>query len=160
MKQLFTSGGQSTRASATVFPMNIQGWFPLELTNWLVSLLSKTLLQHHSLKASVLWLSAFFMVQLSHPYMTTGKTIALTIWTFAGKVMSLLFNTLSRFVFAFLPRSNHLLISCLQSPPAVILEPPKIKSVSAVVRSPCYFISSPLRANYVEHLFICLFVFG
>ena len=105
MSQLYVSGGQSTRASATVFPMNIQGWFPLELTNWLVSLLSKTLLQHHSLKASVLWLSAFFMVQLSHPYMTTGKTIALTIWTLISKVTPLLFNMLSRFVIAFLPGS-------------------------------------------------------
>ena len=75
----------------------------------------KSLLQHHSSKASVLWRSAFFIVQLSDQYMTTGKTIALTIWTFAGKVTSLLFNTLSRFVIAFLPRSKHLLISRLQS---------------------------------------------
>ena len=88
----------------------------------------KNLLQHPSSKASVLWHSAFFMVQLSHPYMTTGKTIALTIWTFVGKVMSLLFNILSRFVITFLPRSKRLLISWLQSPSAVILEPPKIKS--------------------------------
>ena len=86
----------------------------------------KSLLQHHSSKASVLWRSAFFMVQLSHPYMTTGKTIALTIWTFVGKVMSLLFNMLSRLVIAFLPRNKHLLISRLQSPSAAILEPPKI----------------------------------
>ena len=90
----------------------------------------KSLLQHHSSKASVLWHSAFFTVQLSHPYMTTGKTIALTIWTFAGKVMSLLFNMLSRLVITFLPRSKRLLISWLQSPSAVILEPPpKINSV-------------------------------
>ena len=89
----------------------------------------KSLLQHHSSKASVLWHSAFFMVQLSHPYMTTGKTIALTRWTFVGKVMSLLFNMLSRLVIAFLPRSKCLLISWLQSPSAVILEPKKIKSV-------------------------------
>ena len=82
----------------------------------------KSLLQHHSSKASILQLSAFFIVQLSHPYMTTGKTIALTIWTFVAKVMSLLFNMLSRFVIAFLPRSKHLLNSCLQSPSAVILE--------------------------------------
>ena len=89
----------------------------------------KHLLQHHSLKASVLRCSAFFMVQLSHPYMTTGKTIALTRWTFAvGKVKSLLFNMLSRFVTAFLPRNDHLLISWLQSPSSVILEPKKIKS--------------------------------
>ena len=90
----------------------------------------KSLLQHHSSKASILCHSAFFMVQLSHPYMTTGKTIALTIWTFVDKVMSLLFKMLSRLVIAFLPRSNHLLISWLQSPSAVILEPKKIKSVT------------------------------
>ena len=86
----------------------------------------KSLLQHHSPKASILWLSAFFIVQLSHPYMTTGKTIALTRWTFVGKVMSLLFNMLSRLVITFLPRSKCLVISRLQSPSAVILEPPKI----------------------------------
>ena len=85
----------------------------------------KSLLQHSS-KASILWHSAFFMVQFSHLYMTTGKNIALTIWTFVGKVMSLLFNMLSRFVIAFLPRSKHFLISWLQSPSAVILEPKKI----------------------------------
>ena len=81
----------------------------------------KSLLQHHSSKASILWCSAFFMVQLSHPYMTTGKIIALTIWTLVSKVMSLLFNMLSRLVIAFLPRSKHLLISWLQSPSTVIL---------------------------------------
>ncbi len=86
----------------------------------------KSLLQHHSSKASILRCSAFFTVQLSHPYMTTGKTIALTRRTFVGKVMSLLLNMLSRFVIAFLPRSKRLLISWLQSPFAVILEPPKI----------------------------------
>ena len=86
----------------------------------------KSLLQHHSWKASLLQCSAFFMVQLSHPYMTNGKTIALTIWTFVSKVTSLLFNMLSRFIIAFLPRSKHLLISWLQSPSAVILEPKKI----------------------------------
>ena len=85
----------------------------------------KSLLQHHSSKASILLCSAFFIVQLSHPYMTTGKTIALTRWTFVGKVMLLLFNILSRLVIAFLPRSKRLLISWLQSPSAVILEPPK-----------------------------------
>ena len=83
----------------------------------------KSLLQHHSWKASILWHSAFFTVQLSHPYMTTGKTIALTRWTFVGKVMSLLLNMLSRLVITFLPRSKCLLISWLQSPSAVILEP-------------------------------------
>ena len=89
----------------------------------------KSLLQHHSSKASILWCSAFFTVQLSHPYMTTGNTIALTRWTFVGKVMSLLFNMLSSLVITFLPRSKHLLISWLQSPPAVILEPKKLKSL-------------------------------
>ena len=87
----------------------------------------KSLLQHHSSKASILQCSAFFIVQLSHPYMTTGKTITLTRWTFVGKVMFLLFNMLSRLVIAFLPRRKHLLISWLQSPSAVILEPPQNK---------------------------------
>ena len=86
----------------------------------------KSLLQHHSSKASILWCSAFFMVQLSHPYMTTGKTIALTRWTFVGRVISLLLNMLSSLVITFLPRSKRLLISWLQSPSTVILEPPKI----------------------------------
>ena len=90
----------------------------------------KSLLQHHSLKASILWRLAFFIVQLSHPYMTTGKTIALTRWTFVGKVMSLLFNMLSRLVITFLPRSKGLLIPWLQSSSTVILEPPKIKSAT------------------------------
>ena len=98
----------------------------------------KSLLQHYSSKASILWRSAFFTVQLSHPYMTTGKTIALTRWTFVGKVMSLLLNMLSRLVRTFLPRSNRLLISWLQSPSAVILEPPKIK---------------PATVSTVSHLF-------
>ena len=88
----------------------------------------KSLLQHHSSKASILQCSPFFVVQLSHPYMTTGKTIALTRWTFVGKVMSLLFNMLSRLVITFLPRSKRLLISWLQSPSAVFLEPRKINS--------------------------------
>ena len=88
----------------------------------------KSLLQHHILKASILWCLAFFTVQLSHPYMTTGKTIALTRWTFVGKVMSLLFNMLSRLVITFLPKSKRLLISWLQLASAVILEPQKIKS--------------------------------
>ena len=96
----------------------------------------KSLLQHHSSKASILWCSAFFTVQLSHPYMTTGKTIALIRWTFVGKVMSLFFNMLSRFVITFLPRSEKLLISWLQSPCAVILEPQKIKSVTVSTVSP------------------------
>ena len=96
----------------------------------------KSLLQHHSLKASILWRSAFFIVQLSHPYMATGKTIALTRRTFVDKVMSLLFNMLSRLVITFLPRNKRLLISRLQSPSAVILEPPKIKSATVSTVSP------------------------
>ena len=90
----------------------------------------RSLLQHHSSKASIFWCSAFFIVQLSYPYMTTGKTIALTRWTFVGKVMSLLFNMLSRLVMTFLPRSKCLLISWVQSSSAVILDPPKINSLT------------------------------
>ena len=96
----------------------------------------KSLLQHHSSKASILWHSAFFTVQLLHPYTTTGKTTALTRQTFVGKVMSLLFNMLSRLVIAFLPRSKRLLISWLRSPSAVILEPPQIKSLTVSIVSP------------------------
>ena len=105
----------------------------------------KSLLQHHSSKKLVLWLSAFFMVQPSHPYMTTGKNIALTIWTFVSKIMSLILNMLSRLVIAFLPRSKHLLISWLQSPSAEILEPKKIKSltVSTVSPSICHEVMGP-----------------
>ena len=95
----------------------------------------KSLLQHHNLKASILWCSAFFMTQLSHPYMTTEETIALTRWIFVGKIMSLLFNTLTRFVIV-LPRSKCLLISWLQSPSAVILDPKKIKSLTVPIVSP------------------------
>src|SRR5574341_535272 len=105
----------------------------------------KSLLQHHSLKASILRRSAFFIVQLSPPYMTTGKTIALTRWTFVGKVMSLLINMLPRLVITFLPRSKRLLISWLQSPSAVILEPKKLKSdtVSTVSPSICHEVMGP-----------------
>ena len=105
----------------------------------------KSLLQHHSSKASILRCSAFFIVQLSHPYMTTGKTIALTRQIFVGKVMSLLFNMLSRLVIAFLPRSKRLLISWLQSPSSVILEPPKIKSATVYTVSPsiCHEVMGP-----------------
>ena len=129
MSQLFASGVQSigVSASASVLPMNTQDWSPLGWTGQ-ISCQSKglwSLLQHHSSKASILQHSAFFIVQLSHPYMTTGKTIALTRWTFVGKVMSLLFNMLSRLVLTFLPRSKRLLISWLQSPTEVILEPKK-----------------------------------
>ena len=105
----------------------------------------KSLLQSHSLKASILWCSGFFTVQFSHPYLTTGKTIALTRWTFVGKVMSLLLKMLSRVVITFLPRSKHLLISWLQSPSAVILEPKKIKSVTVSTVSPsiCHEVMGP-----------------
>ena len=99
----------------------------------------KSLLQHHSSKASILWHPAFFTVQLSHPYMTAGKAIALTRWTFVDRVMSLLFNMLSRFVMSFLPRSKRLLISWLQSPSAVILEPKKIKSDTVSIVSPSIY---------------------
>ena len=100
----------------------------------------KNLLQHHSSKASILQCSAFFIVQLSHPYTTTGKTIALTRQTFVGKVMSLLFNTLSRLIITFLPKSKRVFISWLQSPSAVILEPRKIKlaTMSTVSPSICH----------------------
>ena len=125
------SGCQSigASASASVLPMNVQDGFPLGWTGW-ISLQSKGLSRVFSnttvQKASILWHSVFFIVQLSHPYMTTGKTIALTRWTFVGRVMSLLFNMLSTLVIAFLPRSKCLLTSWLQSPSAVIWEPPKI----------------------------------
>ena len=135
MSRFLTSGGQSTGVSASVLPMNIQDWFPLGWTGW-ISFLSKglkNLFQHHSSKASILWCSAFFIVQLSHWHITTGKTIALTRRTFAGHGMSLLFNMLSRLVIAFLPRSKHLLMSWLQSPSAVILEPQNTKSYSLIV---------------------------
>ena len=126
MSQFFASGGQSigVSASASVLPMKYSGLISFRI-DWLdllaVQRTFKSLLQHHSSKASILQCSAFLIVQLSHPYMTTGKNIALTRWTFVGKVMSLLFNMLSRFVIAFLPRSKCLLISRLQSPSAVIL---------------------------------------
>ena len=129
MSQFFTSGGQSIRvsASASLHPTNIHDWFPLGWTGWiflqskgLSRVFSNTTVQKHQFLCS-----AFFIVQLSHPYMTTGKTIALTKWTFVCKVMSLLFNKLSRLVITFLPRSKHPLISWLQSPSAVILKPKK-----------------------------------
>ena len=111
ISQFFRSGGQSigVSASASVHPMNIQDWFPLGWLGW-ISLLSKgplkSLLHHHSSKASIIWCSVFFTVQLSHPYTTIGKTVALTRWTFVGKVLSLLFNMLSRLVITFLPRAS------------------------------------------------------
>ena len=127
MSQPFTSGDQSigVSASASVLPVNIQDWFPLGLICW-ISLQSKGLSRVFS-NTTVLWHSAFCIVQLSHPYMTTRKTIALTRQTFVSKVMPLLLKY-AKFVIAFLPRSRHLLISWLQLPSAVILEPKKIKS--------------------------------
>ena len=128
VSQLFTSGSQSTGASASaaVLSMNIQGWFPLRLTGLiflqlrgLVRVFSKTTVWKHQFFGA----QPFFMVQLSHQYMSTAKTIALTIQTFVGKAMSLFFHMLSRFVIAFLPRSKHLLISLVHSPATVILEP-------------------------------------
>ena len=128
MSQLCASGGQSIGVSAlaSVLPMNTQDFRMDWLDLLAVQGTLKSLLHHHSSKASILRHSAFLIVQLSHPYMTTGKTIALTRRTFVDKVMSLLFNMLSRLVITFLPRSKRLLISWLQSPSAVILEPQKI----------------------------------
>ena len=133
MRQFFASGGQSIRisASASDLPMNIQDWFLLGWYVW-ISAIQETLkshFQHHSSKASVLWHSNFFIVQLSHPYMTIGKTIALTIQTISDKVMPLLFNMLFF-------QGTSVLISWLQSPSAVILEPPKIQSVTVSTVSP------------------------
>ena len=140
MSQLFTSGGQSIETSSWVLPANIQGWFPLGWTG-LISLQSKGSQESSpapQFKSLNSWCSTFFIVQPSHPYMTTGKTIALTRWTFVGKVMSLFFNKLSRFVIAFLPRTKCLLISWLQSLSAVILEPQKRKSVTVSTFSPLF----------------------
>ena len=138
MSQFFASGGQNISSSNEYselisFRMD---WLDLLAVQGTL----KNLLQHHGSKASILQCSAFFTVQLSHPYMTTGKTIALTRHTFVGKLMSLLFNMLSRLVITFFPRSKHLLISWLQSPSAVIWGPPKIKSdtVSTVAPSICH----------------------
>ena len=159
MSHFFASGGQSIGGSFSfsvspsseysglisfrmeTFRIEPLGWFHL----FAVQGTLKSLLQHHSSKASILQHSAFFMVQLLHPYMTTGKPIALTRRTFVGKVMSLLFNMQSRLVIAFLPRSKHLLISWLLSPCAVILEPPKIKSLTVSIISPsiCHEVMGP-----------------
>ena len=123
MSQFFALGGQSISPSH-----EYSGLISFRM-DWLdllaVQGTLKSLLQHHSSKALILWHSAFFIVQLPYPYMTIGKTITLTRWTFVGKVISLLLNMLSRLAITFLPRSKHLLISWLQSPTAVILEPPK-----------------------------------
>ena len=117
-------------SSFSISPSNEHPGLISFMTDWLdllaVQGTLKSLLQYHTSKVSVLWCSAFFIVQLSHPYMTTGKTIAWTRWNFVDKVVSLLFNVLSRLVITFLPRSNHLLISMMQSPSAVILESKKI----------------------------------
>ena len=140
MSQLIAWGGQSigVSASASVLPMNTQDWSPIGWIGW-ISLSpreSQESFQHHNSKASIFRHSAFFTVQLSHPYITTGKTIALTRWTFVGKVMSLPFNMLFRLVITFLPRSKRLLISWLQSPSAVILGPRKTKSDTVSTVSP------------------------
>ena len=141
MGQFFASDGQSIGIfSFTISPSNeYSGLISFRMV-WLdllaVQRTLKSLLQHQSSKASILPCSAFFIVQLSHPYMTTGKTIALTWQTFVGKVMSLLLNMLSKLVITFLPRSKRLLISWLQSPSVVILEPPKIKPIVVSVVSP------------------------
>ena len=140
MSQLFTSGGQYWSFSFNISPSNEHPGLISFRMDWLdllaVQGTLKSLLQHHSSKASILWHSAFFTVQLQHPYMTTGKTTALNRWTFVCKVMSLLFNMLSRLVITFLPRSKRLLISWLQSPSAVILELKKIKSDTGSTVSP------------------------
>ena len=126
--------------SFSISPSSEYSWWVYFRIHWfdllVVQRTLKSLLQNQNSNTSMLWCSAFFMVQLSHPYMTTGKTIALTILTFVGKVMSLLFNTISRFLIAFLPRSDHLLISRLQSSTSVILEPMKRKSFTASTFSP------------------------
>ena len=150
VSQLFASGGQSigVSASASVLPMNIQNWFPLGLTGW-ISLLSKELSRAFS--SITVWRHQFFpALHLFYcpaltSYMSSGKTIALTIWTFVGKVMTLLLNRLSRFVIAFLPRSKCLLILWLPSPPTVILEPKKIKFVTVSIFSPslCHEVMDP-----------------
>ena len=150
MGQLFTWGGQSTGVSAlaSFLPKGIPGWISFRM-DWLELLAVqgtlKSLLQHHSSKASILRHSAFFTVQLSHAYMTTGKTIAFTRRTFVRKLMSLLLNMLSRLVIIFLPRSKRLLISWLQPQTAVILEPPQNKSdtVSAVSPSISHEVMGP-----------------
>ena len=148
ISQFFASGGQSigVPASTSVLPMNIQDLFPLWLTGLILQ--SKGLLQHPSSKASILWLSAFFTVKPSYPYMTSGKTIALTRWTFVGKAMSLLFNMLSGLVITFLPRSKHLLISWLQSHAEVEVKP-QLKPRSSVTKE-----EGPKPSNQLYKLWI------
>ena len=144
MSWLFASGGQSIGPStwALVLPVSIQDWFPFRI-DWLDLLAVQGTLK--SILPHQLWRSAFFMVQFSYPYMTIGKAIALTRWTFVSIVMSLPFNMLAGFVIAFLPKSKCLLISWLQSPSAMILEPKKRKSVTASTFSPsnCHKMMGP-----------------
>ena len=143
MSQLFASGGQRIGVCFNISPSNEHTGLISFRMDWLdllaVQGTLKSLLQHHSSKASILLCSAFFIVQLSHPSMTTGKIIALTRLTFVDKVMSLLFNILSRLVITFLPRSKRLLISWLQSSSSVILKPPKIKSATVSTVSPSIY---------------------
>ena len=153
MSQLFTSGGQSIRASASssVLPMNIQCWFPSGLISLPSKGTLKSLLQHHILKASILWCSAFFMVQLSHPY---RKKQSFDCMTFVSKVMSLLCNILSRFVIAFPLRNKCLLISWLQSPSTVILKFKKIKNKI------CHcFLFSPIHLSWSDETGTMILVF-
>ena len=156
MSQFITSGGQSIGSFSFSISLSSEcsGLISFRMA-WLdllaVQQTLKSLLQNHSSKASSLWCSAFFIVRLSHPYMTTGKTTALTRWTFVGKVMSLLFNMLSRLDITFLPRSKHLLGSWLQSLSAVILEPLKIKSLTHSIVNPnslnCLRVNHAININ-------------
>ena len=155
MSELFASGGQSWSFSFSISPSNEYSGLIFFRIDWLdllaVQGTLKSLLLYHSSKASILWCSAFFIVQLSHPYTTTGGIIALTRQYFVGKVMSLLFNMLSRLIRAFLPRSKHLLISWLKSLSAVILKPKKIKSVTVSIVSPtiCHEVMGPNAMIFV-----------
>ena len=174
MRKSITSGSQSigVSVSTSVLPMNIQGWFPLGWTGW-ISLLSKgysrvfsnTTVQNHQFFGTQ---RSLYKVQLSHLHMTTGKTIALTWWTFVGKVMFLLFNMLSWLVIAFLPRNKHLSISWLQSPSVLILEPPKNKVSHCFPCFPIYLPGSDgtrchelkfLNVEFQTYIFTLLFHF-
>ena len=166
VNQFFASGGQSigVSASASVLPMNIQDWFPLGLTS-LISLQSKVLSRVFS--NTTVWkhqffsCSPFFIIQLSHPYVTNGKTIALIRWTLVYKVMALLFDMLSMLVIAFIPKTNCLLISWLQSPSAVILEPKKIKTLTVSIVSPsiCHEVMGSVAMILVFLFFFFFFHF-
>ena len=157
MSQFFTSGGPKfCSLRFNISPYNEYSGLISFRMDWLeiaVQGTLKSILQHHSSKASILQCSAFFIVQLSHPYMATGKTTALTRWSFSGKVMSLLFNMLSRLFVTFLPRSKCLLISRLQSPSAVILKPPKIKSAT-VSPSICHEVMGPNAMIFIFWMLI------